>query len=201
MFNNIRLASPSTRLALLSDVIPVRITGGVGNVYSIGDVLLPAGVAAPASRTPASRASGRPGDHRMGDGARGELALAQPHRPHRLLPRRHRATRHQNRRVTPNIERINITGPTFIEGQFFFLRILVPKNIFPKTLPIREQVHVWCMRVSRRTREAVKRATGVPAQTAAGTPVALPHHLATAVHSSCPRSSRWCSLSIQSIDG
>ena len=45
-FNNTRLATASTRLAPLSDVIPVRIAGGTGNVYSIGDVLLTAGVAA-----------------------------------------------------------------------------------------------------------------------------------------------------------
>jgi len=37
--------------------------------------------------------------------------------------------------------RVNITEPAFIEKQSFFLRVFVPKNIFPKTLPVREQVH------------------------------------------------------------
>jgi len=32
-------------------------------------------------------------------------------------------------------------GPAFIEEGSLFLRVFVPKNIFPKTLPVREQVH------------------------------------------------------------
>ncbi len=44
LFNNTHLASASTRLGVLSDVIPVRIAG-VGNVYSVGDVLLASGLA------------------------------------------------------------------------------------------------------------------------------------------------------------
>ncbi len=46
LFNNTRPATASTRLALLSDVIPVRIAGDLGNVYSVGDLLLTAGIAA-----------------------------------------------------------------------------------------------------------------------------------------------------------
>jgi len=45
-FNNTRLASGATRLGILGDVIPMRIVGDVGNVYSVGDVLLAAGIAA-----------------------------------------------------------------------------------------------------------------------------------------------------------
>ena len=44
-YNNTRLASSDARLAPLSDVIPVRLPGGHGNVYSIGDALLAAGIA------------------------------------------------------------------------------------------------------------------------------------------------------------
>ncbi len=39
-FSNARLASPATRLTPLSDVIPVRLAGGVGNAFSVGDLLL-----------------------------------------------------------------------------------------------------------------------------------------------------------------
>ncbi len=46
VFTNTHLAGPTTRLAPLSDVIPVRLAGGTGNVYSVGDVLLAAGIAA-----------------------------------------------------------------------------------------------------------------------------------------------------------
>ena len=46
LFNNTHLAGPMTRLAPLSDVIPVRLGGGAGNVYSVGDLLLAAGIAA-----------------------------------------------------------------------------------------------------------------------------------------------------------
>jgi len=46
LFTNVRLATPATRLGVLSDVIPVRIAGGLGNVYSVGDLLLALGVAA-----------------------------------------------------------------------------------------------------------------------------------------------------------
>ncbi len=46
LFTNVRLVGASTRLIVLSDVIPVRLPGGHGNVYSVGDVLLAAGVAA-----------------------------------------------------------------------------------------------------------------------------------------------------------
>ena len=71
LFNNTHLAGPTTRLTPLSDVIPVRLAGGVGNVYSVGDFLLTAGIAAlvygttrPRSlaregHTPRSRAWGR----------------------------------------------------------------------------------------------------------------------------------------------
>jgi len=46
LFNNTHLAGPLTRLAPLSDVIPVRLVGGAGNVYSVGDLLLAVGIAA-----------------------------------------------------------------------------------------------------------------------------------------------------------
>lgn len=45
-YHNVRLAGASTRLVFLSDIIPLRLPDGPGNVYSIGDVLLAAGVAA-----------------------------------------------------------------------------------------------------------------------------------------------------------
>lgn len=45
-FNNTRLADASSRLAVLSDVIPVHVLGSYGNVYSIGDLLLTGGLAA-----------------------------------------------------------------------------------------------------------------------------------------------------------
>lgn len=45
LYGNTRLAGGSTRLAALSDVLPVQLPGGAGNVYSVGDVLLAAGVA------------------------------------------------------------------------------------------------------------------------------------------------------------
>jgi len=48
---------------------------------------------------------------------------------------------HQNRRVVSAIERVNIMELTFIEEGSLFLRVFVPKNIFPKTEPVREQVH------------------------------------------------------------
>lgn len=44
-YGNTRLATPATRLVLLSDVIPIPFPPGGGNVYSIGDVLLAVGVA------------------------------------------------------------------------------------------------------------------------------------------------------------
>lgn len=44
-FNNTRLADRSSRLAALSDVIPVRVLGSYGNVYSVGDLLLAGGLA------------------------------------------------------------------------------------------------------------------------------------------------------------
>ncbi len=45
-FNNTRLAGPGARLVPLSDVLPLRIPGGPGNVFSVGDILLVAGIAA-----------------------------------------------------------------------------------------------------------------------------------------------------------
>jgi len=50
-------------------------------------------------------------------------------------------SRYQNRRVPSAIERVNTRGPAFIEDQRYFLRVAAPKNIFPKTEPVREQVH------------------------------------------------------------
>ncbi len=50
-YANVHLAGGSTRLVFLSDVIPLRIPQGPGNVYSVGDVLLAAGVAALAYKT------------------------------------------------------------------------------------------------------------------------------------------------------
>jgi hypothetical protein len=45
-FDNTHLATPATRLVALSDIIPVPFPPGAGNVYSVGDVLLAAGIAA-----------------------------------------------------------------------------------------------------------------------------------------------------------
>lgn len=50
-YNNTRLADRSSRLVALSDVIPVRLPGGAGNVYSLGDMFLAAGVATLAYRS------------------------------------------------------------------------------------------------------------------------------------------------------
>lgn len=44
-YGNTRLAKPSDHLLFLSDVIPVRLGKDAGNVYSIGDMLISAGVA------------------------------------------------------------------------------------------------------------------------------------------------------------
>jgi hypothetical protein len=44
-YDNTGIATPSSRLAILSDVIPVRLPDGYGNVYSVGDVLLMVGIA------------------------------------------------------------------------------------------------------------------------------------------------------------
>jgi hypothetical protein len=61
-FSNARLASPATRLTLLSDVIPVRLAGGLGNVYSVGDLLLAAGGAALVYQAAWRRAEAGAGD-------------------------------------------------------------------------------------------------------------------------------------------
>lgn len=45
LYGNTRLAGQSSALRVFSDVIPVRMPGGIGNVYSVGDVLLAAGIA------------------------------------------------------------------------------------------------------------------------------------------------------------
>ena len=45
LYGNTRPANSSSHLLMFSDVIPVRMPGGHGNVYSMGDVLLSAGVA------------------------------------------------------------------------------------------------------------------------------------------------------------
>jgi hypothetical protein len=60
-FNNTRVANRSSRLMLFTDIIPVHVFGSLGNVYSVGDVLLCGGLAAlaygaarrPSSPTPA----------------------------------------------------------------------------------------------------------------------------------------------------
>jgi hypothetical protein len=46
LYSNTRPAGASTRLRVLSDVIPIDSPGGLGNVYSIGDLLIAAGGAA-----------------------------------------------------------------------------------------------------------------------------------------------------------
>ncbi len=43
LFHNTRLADPASRLAPLSDVIPVNVPGLPSNVYSLGDLLIAAG--------------------------------------------------------------------------------------------------------------------------------------------------------------
>jgi len=45
LYGNTRLATPSSRLVWLSDVIPVRIAAQRGNVYSVGDGLIALGTA------------------------------------------------------------------------------------------------------------------------------------------------------------
>lgn len=45
LYANTRLANGSTRVEFLTDIIPVQLPSGVGNVYSIGDVLISTGVA------------------------------------------------------------------------------------------------------------------------------------------------------------
>jgi hypothetical protein len=45
LYANTRLATRGTRLTFLTDVIPVQLPTGIGNVYSIGDVLISFGVA------------------------------------------------------------------------------------------------------------------------------------------------------------
>jgi hypothetical protein len=46
LYSNTRPAGASTRLGVLSDIIPIDSPGGLGNVFSIGDVLIAAGGAA-----------------------------------------------------------------------------------------------------------------------------------------------------------
>ena len=45
LYANTRLATSTTRLTFLTDIIPVQLPTGTGNVYSIGDALISAGVA------------------------------------------------------------------------------------------------------------------------------------------------------------
>lgn len=45
LYGNTRPATSASHLLLFSDVIPVLLPGGFGNVYSVGDLLLSAGVA------------------------------------------------------------------------------------------------------------------------------------------------------------
>jgi Family of unknown function (DUF5317) len=46
LYGNTGLATGSSRLTPLSDILPVRLPHGPGNVYSIGDALLTLGIAA-----------------------------------------------------------------------------------------------------------------------------------------------------------
>jgi hypothetical protein len=46
LYSNTRPAGASTRLRVLSDIIPIYSPGGLSNVFSIGDVLIAAGGAA-----------------------------------------------------------------------------------------------------------------------------------------------------------
>jgi hypothetical protein len=66
LYSNTHLAGPSTRLLILTDVLPVRLPGGRGNVYSVGDALLALGIATLAYR--ATRGT----DPRLLDGSRCE---------------------------------------------------------------------------------------------------------------------------------
>jgi hypothetical protein len=43
LYSNTRPAGPSTRLRVLSDIIPIASPGGLSNVFSIGDLLIAAG--------------------------------------------------------------------------------------------------------------------------------------------------------------
>jgi hypothetical protein len=51
LYNNTRPADASARLVFLSDIIPVVVPGGPGNVYSVGDMLLSAGLSVLVFRT------------------------------------------------------------------------------------------------------------------------------------------------------
>jgi hypothetical protein len=44
-YGNTRLAGPSSHLVALSDIIPIPMPDGRGNIYSLGDVLISSGVA------------------------------------------------------------------------------------------------------------------------------------------------------------
>jgi hypothetical protein len=50
-YGNTRLAGPSSHLVALSDIIPVPMPDGSGNVYSLGDMLISSGVAILVYRT------------------------------------------------------------------------------------------------------------------------------------------------------
>jgi hypothetical protein len=45
LYDNAGIATSSARLAFLSDIIPVRLPSGYGNVYSVGDAMLTIGIA------------------------------------------------------------------------------------------------------------------------------------------------------------
>lgn len=51
LYGNTQLAGRATRLAMLSDIIPIYLPGERGNVYSVGDVLLTSGIAMLVYRT------------------------------------------------------------------------------------------------------------------------------------------------------
>lgn len=61
MYGNTRLATPESRLILFSDLLPLRIPNGPGNVFSIGDVLIAAGIATLVYRATRGRGDGEVG--------------------------------------------------------------------------------------------------------------------------------------------
>ena len=60
LYGNTRPATSASRMLALSDIIPVPMPGSHGNVYSIGDVLLSAGVSTLTYRTVRGRLRGIP---------------------------------------------------------------------------------------------------------------------------------------------
>lgn len=57
IYGNTRLAGPSSHLVTLSDIVPVPMPNGQGNVYSLGDVLIASGISVMVHRATCRRES------------------------------------------------------------------------------------------------------------------------------------------------